>query len=150
MGAMKLSRVPGSRVSGVILNRPPKLMDLVSLNQVPIAGTKYTLLDTVKNVRINKMTCSVNWTLQPNPLEVHLTIDGVAYTATFANPATATSYYLYQRAIYGSSLFDITTASSALSTYVAFLFEARSCKIELETTGGTVQFLRGAVSYSKY
>jgi len=43
----------------------------------PISGTKYTVLSTTRRVRILNIAARVTWTVQPNPLEIHLTIDGV-------------------------------------------------------------------------
>lgn len=111
----------------------------------PVSGTKYTVLDTTVNARIGSIQVSVTWTVQPDPLEIHLTIDGQAYIADLTNPVTATNYFVRREA--ATSSFDLDAAD--LSGYRAFLVEGRSMKIEAEITGGTVSKLSARVKYAK-
>lgn len=129
---------------------PPKLQTVAYLAQAnPVSGTKYTVLDTTKNVRIHNIAVDCTWTVQPNPLEVHLTIDGLSFKASFTNPVSATAYFLNLLSISWNSN-DVTLSATSEIAERAFLLDARSIKIEIEITGGTVSQLRGQVRYSKW
>lgn len=110
----------------------------------PVSGTKYVVLDTVKMVRILGCHARVAWTVQPTPLEIHITIDGKSLRAYQDNPVTATRYYLGQ-GVYdeGYSISDLDYSSRR-----AFLDEGKSIKIEAETTGGTVSNISALVKYA--
>lgn len=112
----------------------------------PVSGTKYEVLATTKNVRIISITGYVEWTVQPTPLEAHITIDGQALRATKIDPVTATTYYT-EISAGGTLTFVFTTTDHAHSR--AFLFEGRNVKIEVEVTGGTVSLLEARVKYGK-
>jgi len=112
---------------------------------LPVSGAKNVVLAPTANVRIIAIYALVTWTVQPNPLEVHITIDGQLLTAAQANPATATMYFV-QKAATVSLQFSVTD----LTPYLSFLLEGRSVKIEVETTGGTVQSIDCYVKYQKY
>jgi len=122
--------------------------DAVLSQANPVSGTKYTVLDTVKNARIIGIAVQVTWTVQPTPLEIHLTIDGQSFVFSKADPASATWYVC---------TFNFTTAETAqlLTTTVAearrqaFLVEGKSIKVEAETTGGTTSNLSARVRYAK-
>ena len=117
----------------------------------PVSGTPYAwktaagvLLGTQRNVRIIAISASVTWTVQPSPLEVRVTIDGVVLNAPFVNPATATPYY----AVRGP--FDTLALNDTDFTYLnEALLEGRSVLIEFETTGGTVSNLSGNIKWAK-
>ena len=65
-----------------------------SLNQAnPVSGTKYTVLDTIRNVRIIGIEVNVTWTVQPSPLEIHITIDGQTLRFFKTDPVSATAYF---------------------------------------------------------
>lgn len=124
----------------------PKYQAPATLNQSnPVSGTKYTVLDTTKNVRIICAYVKVTWTVQPTPLEMHITIDGQTITASVANPTTATRYYL----MYYNGEWTLNNSEYS-AAYRAFAIEARSIKIEVETTGGTVSNLSAAIQYAKW
>jgi len=110
----------------------------------PISGDKYTVLDTTKNVRIIGIQAVVTWTVQPTPLECHITIDGLSLTASQTDPVSGTGYHV--EIVEGGGTFRFTLATHENR---AFLVEARSIKIEVETTGGTVSNLSARVKYAK-
>lgn len=110
----------------------------------PVSGTKYTVLDTTENVRIIWIRAKCTWTVQPTPLEVHITIDGESYSFYVSNPASA---------IWHNALFDIgeeILSATIIPGYRAFFLEGRSIKVEVEITGGTVSNLSGQVRYAKW
>jgi len=120
--------------------------DSVTIIAAPVSGTKYewrtgasgagAALGTQKNVRILGISIILTWaTTQPTPLEIHFTIDGIAFTGSFANPVTATSYYITLRSF---------TASAVLSTIDSlpsspFIVEGKSVKVECAITWATTQ-----------
>ena len=111
----------------------------------PVSGTKYVVLDTVRNTRIIGIMAQCTWTVQPTPLEVHLMLDGIPYTAAQTDPVTITAYALY---------FSEAEAQPQLSTSLkaptkSFLCECRSIKVEAEITGGTVSNLTARVKWAK-
>lgn len=121
----------------------------VVLNQVnPVSGTKYTVLNTTPNARIISIVVTCTWTVQPTPLEIHVTIDGQAYTFYKDDPATVT---FYEVDIHGRDvpLLGDMEGAGAYQTYRSFLLEGRSVKIEAEITGGTVTLLYARVKYAK-
>lgn len=114
----------------------------------PTSGTKYTVLDTTKNVRIISIEVNVTWTVQPTPLEIHITIDGQTITHGQIDPVSTTNYFCYRHPAHAASSQQMT---STLAVYQApaWLYEARSIKIEAETTGGTTSNLSARVKYAK-
>lgn len=125
----------------------PEMQPDATLSQAnPISGDKYTVLDTTKNVRIISIMLKVTWTVQPTPLEVHITIDGQALTGSQANPVSVTNYYVQLHG--GQATLFLNTTDQVI--YRTFLLEGRSVKIEVETTGGTVSNLSSRVKYAKW
>jgi len=119
-----------------------------SLSQAnPISGTKYEVLATTRNVRIIGITASVTWTVQPTPLEIHITIDGQAYTFTVTDPVSATKYYA--RFLSSQTITTQPLVTTDVEVTRSFLLEGRSVKVEAETTGGTVSNLSATVKYAK-
>ena len=118
-----------------------------TLSQAPVSGTKYEVLATTKNARIEGISVQCTWTVQPTPLEIHVTIDGQAFTFTVANPVTATDYFarLSTEAAITAQVLDTTDYARER----AFLLEGRSVKVEAEITGGTVSNLLARVKYAK-
>lgn len=114
----------------------------------PVSGTKYTLLDTCKNCRIIGIMAKVTWTVQPTPLEVHVTIDGQTITHTKTNPASATNHFaeVWQGAAEDAQGLPDTDIGMRRN----WVYEGRSIKIEVETTGGTVSSLDARVKYAKW
>lgn len=112
----------------------------------PVSGTKYTVLDTTKNVRIIAAFVQCTWTVQPTPLEIHVTIDGQSITHLVGNPASATDY---ETAMNLNS--EAAQPLSAVGTRLnwGFDYEGRSVKVEVEITGGTVSNLAARVKYAK-
>ena len=116
-----------------------------TLSQAPVSGTKYTVLDTKRNVRIIGISVQCTWTVQPTPLEIHITIDGQTVTFTFTDPVSATDYFAK------NSLATAETAQELTVTQpdVPFLREGQSVKVEAEITGGTVSNLSARVKWSQ-
>jgi len=119
-----------------------------TLNQAaPVSGTRYTILDTTKNARILKVSIHCTWTVQPTPLELHITIDGQALTFAQTNPVSTQRY----RPIFSPNNVMVNCDDGGTdATIPAFFIEGRSVKIEAEITGGTVSNLSGTVRYAKW
>ena len=113
----------------------------------PVSGTKYEVLSTTKRVRIKAIIVKVTWTVQPTPLEIHLTIDGISHTASFSDPESAKNYYVrfYPYDSQNSYGLDGTPYDHER----AFMSEGRSVNVEAEITGGTVSNLSARVKYAK-
>lgn len=119
-----------------------------TLNQAnPVSGTKYTILNTVRNVRIYSVAVKVTWTVQPTPLEIHFTVDGQTWLTSIANPVSGTAYQPTKGTAAYTFTADFQMVTATISS--AYLTEGRSVKIEAETTGGTVQNLSGRVKYGR-
>ena len=115
----------------------------------PVSGTKYTILDTTKKVRVFSIVVQCTWTVQPTPLEAYLTIDGTEYPASQTDPVSTQSYY----PVYTCLAPNVSSIMIAIGTeaqrYGNLMLDARSIKIEAEITGGTVSNLSGRVKYAK-
>jgi hypothetical protein len=132
----------------VVGNLPPKLQAQTVLTQAsPVSGTKYVVLATTNNVRIIKALAAVTWTVQPNPLEIHVTVDGRAEYGAYTNPVSTSQYGLVLSQT-GELLFYLTT--SVYAPQRAFLIEGKSIKVEAETTGGTVSQLLTRCDYALF
>ena len=115
----------------------------------PGTGTKYTVLDTTKRVRIISISVSVTWTVQPTPLEIHITIDGQTVTFTFTDPVTATDYIAFNIPNAAETAQGLKARAEANDlTAPPFLREGRTVKVEAETTGGTTSNLSARVKYA--
>lgn len=125
----------------------PELQANATLSQAnPVSGTKYTVLTTSKNVRWLGYESHITWTVQPNPLEIHQTVDDIAKTGSVNNPVSGTSYYVTIRSYTDAPVLSTTDMLPS----APFIFECRSLKIEAEITGGTVQSLTANVRYQKW
>jgi len=113
----------------------------------PGSGTKYTVLDTTAKARIIVIAVKCIWTVQPTPLEVHVTIDGVSLTFTVSNPVSDTWYQAALDPTAGETSQVLTTTN--FLPYRSFLLEGRSVKVEAEITGGTVSQLDARIKYAK-
>jgi len=137
-------------VVGGKVTKPPKHQPDAVLNQAnPVSGTKYTVLDTTRLVKITAIAVRVIWTVQPTPLEIHITIDGITINHSIANPVTNTWYFPIVQPANPETAQTMTTAFTG-ATYAQPTYEANSIKIEAETTGGTVQSMEARVKYAKY
>lgn len=117
------------------------------LNQAnPVSGTKYEVLATNKRVRIIGIAVSSLWTVQPTPLEIHVTIDGIAYKWTQTDPVDGSWYMCPLDARFAETAQEMA-AGAALSS--AFVLEGRTVKVEAEITGGTVSNLTARVKWGK-
>ena len=125
----------------------------------PVSGTKYewstdgsvaNAIGTQKNVRIISVSVAVTWTVQPTPLEVHFTIDGIPITHSVANPTTSTAYQITLDP--NSAMTNQMLLSQAGTSYhliIPYRYEGRTVKVEAETTGGTVSALNMRVKWAK-
>jgi len=109
----------------------------------PLDGTKYTVLNTTKNVKIWSIAVECTWTVQPTSLEIHITVDGISLTASQSNPVSNTWYYVYFP--YYSPNPDFATSAGAVSRDI---LEGRSVKVEAEITGGAVSDIVARVKYA--
>ena len=128
---------------------PPRMVqhqpDAVLDQANPVSGTKYTVLDTAKNVRIIAIMVRCIWTAQPTPLEVHVTIDGNVLLGQFVSPENDKDYY----AFVGSGSVQLILQLEVTTTERSFMLEGRSVKVEAEITGGTVSNLSARVKWAK-
>ena len=120
------------------------LAELTQLN--PVSGASYTVLAAAEDVRIICMAVSTTWTVQPTPIRIYETIDGIVYNWYFNNPASATGYYANEQAGEGIAL-PLSLTDEAGKR--AFLHEGQSVKVEIVITGGTVQQLFGRVKWGR-
>lgn len=124
---------------------PAHQPDAVLTQANPVSGTKYTVLDTTKNVRIISIHALVTWTVQPTPLEIHITIDGQTIICSIANPDSDIAHV--------AENFTNSPNWGLVAAYqqdTAFILEGRSVKIEAEITGGAVSNLAARVKYAKW
>ena len=129
--------------------QPPEYQADATLSQDnPVSGTKYVVLDTVKNVRIISIMIKVAWTGQPSPLQVWVTIDGQLLEFTKANPETDVGYTTVANPL--GVGWELLKYDGYYGRSRAFFLEGRSVKVEVETTGGTVSNLSARVKYAKY
>jgi len=124
-----------------------KLQTPALLNQAtPTPGTQYTVLAaTAYPCRIIDIECQATWSVQPSPLECHLTIDTIVDKASQGNPVSGTSYYVYQIPVSGGDGYAFSTSNQVAR---AFLIEGQSITIKVEITGGTTDPLEAKVAYA--
>lgn len=122
----------------------------------PVSGTKYewstdgsvaNAIGTQKNIRIISIAASCTWTVQPNPLEIHVTVDGVSHVFIKSNPVSATDYVGVMRHHLAENDQSLYAADDAIQR--SFLLEGKSVKVEAEITGGTVSALNMRVKWAK-
>ncbi len=132
-------------VVGVV---PERQADLLVSEIPPTLGTKYTVLDTTELVRIDAISVKCNWTVQPTPLEIYLTADNDTLLYSKTDPVNNTFYtcqFNPQRAAISQYL-----ATETETLRRAFFMEARSVKIEMEITGGTVSAIQCRLKWAKW
>lgn len=125
-----------------------------TLNQAnPTANTLYTVLATTKNVRIYSIVAEDTWTVQPNPLEIVVTIDGQTFNFSVANPVSGTLYVATRKPTLAESAQILVAQADANDlTAPAFLFEGRSVLVQArigKTVAGTSNPLEARVKYAK-
>ena len=129
-----------------------QMPDATLSQATPTSGLAYTVLDTTKRVHIYSITASVTWTVQPTPLEIHITIDGQTITHLVANPISAANYVTIKSAVGDSSAANAQVLHPVATGYTVDAFpvqyEGRSVKVTAETTGGTVTNLSARVKYA--
>lgn len=138
---MKLTEILDGNIGKRFIHQPRAIVNLA-----PSTGVKYPLIASEKNVRIIAYYAKVTWTVQPNPLEVHLTIDGVTYIFAQANPVSTTIYYAN---VLHPALADNAQLLGAALIQTPFIAEGRNVTIEAETTGGTVSNLKAELLWAK-
>lgn len=126
-----------------------QLQEDAVLNQAdPVSGTKYgvgVLGTAQKNVRLIYICVKCVWTVQPDPLELHLTINGRSITMGRSAPDTDVWYY----PTFSNSQEFVLNATDPAISRAFFLDKSRSVKIEAEITGGTVSNLSARVKWAK-
>lgn len=124
----------------------------------PVSGTKYewstdgtqtNKLGALTNIRLLSIYVECTWTVQPSPLEIHVTIDGQVITHTVANPVSTTTYcaVILSTTAETAQKLDSNTDKAA---YQQPIYEGRKVKVECEVTGGTVSNLKMRVKYAKW
>lgn len=117
----------------------------------PVANTLYTCLATAGNIRVKEITANVTWTVQPNPIDIVVTVDGNACMWSFTNPVSTTAYFAttINLALALNAQGASTTPSMATKP---FIFEGRSVLVQMRTgriTAGTTSELSGRVLYEQ-
>lgn len=119
------------------------------LNQSnPVSETWYPVVDA-KNVMVFTVNAVLTWAVtQPDPLEIKLTVDGVARTVSFTNPVNDTWYAVAQDGRNGF----LRLIAWAGAQYSGFLFMGRSVKVEVRVTWAVTQPtpLKCRVCYQKW
>ena len=110
-----------------------------------MSGTKYEVLAETKNVRIIAIFVKCTWTVQPTPLEIHVTVDGQALIGAKTDPVS-NDWYSPDRPTELGTGFAVGVSSIIPQP---FLLEGRNVKVEVEITGGTVSNLSARVKYAK-
>ena len=137
-------------ITPIVPYLPPELQADATLTQAnPVSGTKYTVLATIANTVILSIATAVVWTVQPSPLEAHLTIDGNTLTHSKANPATGAYYYAHHTPSATETL-QLMDGSYDVAMRIFKTHEGRSVKVEAETTGGTTSSLVCRVRHGKW
>lgn len=116
----------------------------------PVSGTKYEVLATTKNVRIIGIEVDCVWTVQPTPLEIHVTIDGNVITHSLGNPVSTTVYFVSLEKIDLAETGQVLVTGGETVARQQPIYEGRSVKVEAEITGGTVSALNARVKYAKW
>lgn len=124
--------------------------DDVVLNQAnPISGTEYEVLPETTYVRVIGLQCSVTWTVQPTPLEMHLQHTNGFITYRFPNPVSAASHYPVINPANAENIQDMGV-SYVEQRARAFVLEDKLIQLLAETTGGTTSNLSARAKYSRY
>lgn len=122
--------------------------DDVALNQAnPISGTQYAVLPLSTYVRLITGYIAVTWTVQPSPLEMHVTMN-VVHTFAFIDPVSATPYFPAW-APAGAEPAQALVVGTAWD-YRAFFAEHKTMSITAETTGGTVSNLTARIKWGRW
>lgn len=118
----------------------------VTLSQAsPGPGVEYAVLSSTF-VRIISASAVTTWTVQNNPLELHVTLDGNVLECSHANPVSTTVYSM-SNINPGAASWSLETPTT---TYRAFVVEGKVCVITAETTGGTVSNLSSRIKYARF
>lgn len=120
-----------------------------------VSGTKYAwstdgsvanAIGTQTNVRIISIAALDDWSVDTTSIEVHVTIDGVAFIF-IVDPNDDTWYFADLGAQLAPAANVLTTTDNSITR--AFLLEGRSVKVEVESTGGTSDTLWLRVRWAK-
>jgi len=146
MGATKKLSIRGN------LTRFTQQQADAAINQAgPVSTTLYDVLATAFNVRILSISVSVIWTVQPTPLEIVITIDGITIIHAVTNPISTTSYLC----VPGKDVAPATQYLLAMTGVTpeelgpVILYEGRTVRVQARTTGGTVQNLIARVKWAR-
>lgn len=118
-----------------------------TISLAPVSGAKNVVLDITGNVRLIGIFVRVTWTVQPSPLEIHGTIDGIPWIWTQANPVSNAAHFCQISENLSKTIQTMGATQRAPTR--GFLLECRSIKIEAEITGGTVSNLECRVKYQR-
>jgi len=130
----------------------PTQQDDAVLNQAnPTSGTLYEVLPETPNCRIIGVAVRCTWTVQPTPLELHITIDGIVFTFSKTDPVS--DQWTFPQA---ETFYDVPANAGLLNTSTAFqgyktwLKEGRNIRVQAEITGGTVSNLSCRLRYARW
>lgn len=122
-----------------------------TIDLAPASGTKYPLgvfSATQAYVRIKSVSAIVTFTVQPDPLEIHLVIDGVTHIFAFTNPVTATNYYLET---INADRLPTTQYLTVNVRNQPFIIEGKSVtELSAEITGGTVSNMKARAKWARH
>lgn len=124
----------------------------------PVSGTKYewstdgavaNAIGTQNNVRILGIAVRCTWTVQPTPIEAHVTIDGNAITHAIGNPTSNTWYYVSMEDWEAAETAQVLVTGGETVARQQPIYEGRAVKVEAEITGGTVSALNMRVKWAR-
>lgn len=136
--------------------RCPALQADATLSQAsPTSGTYYTILDTTKNVRLESIAVNCTWTVQPDPLNLRVTLDGNVFVYAQANPVSTQNYNPVLITLLAPAGPHPMVATAGNGNEMLYMFamlmrDFRIVKVEAAVTGGTVSNLTGRVRFSKW
>ena len=124
------------------------------ISVAPAANTLYPILAATPNVQVKSVSASVTWTVQPDPLEIVIVVDGITWTYSFANPVSTTNYILAESVVSlaADQASQILAATLSATTTFHRVFEGRNVAIYArtgKTTAGTVSNLTARVKYAR-
>lgn len=102
-------------------------------------------------MRIKSINVNVVHAAAPTPLEVHITIDGIAYAFTFNNPVSTTEYFCVlspERAPANQLLFELADYNN-VCLHKDELLQGKSVQVLAEITGAGATALNCRVRYER-
>lgn len=139
------------RINGKASPVPTKQAPATLDQAAPVQNTWYTILSTTVNCRLETLGVYVATTGET--LEVRATIDGQTIASSGFAAAANTIYFIGRGIDVNGGLEKLAEATSANTIFygAAFLFEAKSIKVEVrKTTAAGAGNLKGIACYSKW